>query len=40
MKQNNQFETVKENSFVKYFVSYKLVTILLVGDVLALQRIT
>jgi len=38
MKQSNQLEAVKGNSFVNYFVSYTLVTILLVGDVLALQR--
>lgn len=35
MKQSKQLEAVKGNSFVNYSVSYKLVTILLVGDVLA-----
>lgn len=38
MKQSKQLEAVKGNSFVNYSVSYTLVTILLVKDVLALQR--
>lgn len=35
MKQSKQLEAVKGNSFVNYSVSYTLVTILLVKDVLA-----